>query len=141
MGMTTFLLLSLLAQQGWDRVTALRPGQAVMVSYRGGFVEGPLVSASTDQVVVKSRDKEVTAARVDVKKLWVPGHKRGRNAAIGAAIGVGAAIGPALLVGTRFNNETGNGGAVGGALVGIGAGAGAGLGALNQGRDLVYKAP
>lgn len=109
--MVSFILLSLLAQDNWERVTALRPGQAVIVSYKGGFAEGPLVQATADQVVVRSGGKEVTAARVDVKRFWVPGHKHTRNAAIGAAIGAAAAIGPAIFFSTWFHNETGNGGA------------------------------
>jgi len=139
--MIALILMSMLAQEGWDRVTALRPGQAVIVSYKGGALEGPLVAATSDQVVVRSGGKEVTAARVDVKKLWVPGGKRARNAALGAAIGVAAAVGPAIFVNRRWNNETGNGAAVSAYVLGTGGAVGAGLGALNRGRDLVYKAP
>lgn len=142
--MTKLLLVlvtttSLAAQNNWDDVTRLKPGSKVMVSYAKGFAEGPLVEATADRVVVKSAGKDVTAARVDVKKLWVPANKRGRNTLIGAAIGVGAALLPALGFRSYLNNETGNGDQAAAATLAIGAGAGAGLGALNRGRTLIYR--
>ena len=127
------------AQDAWDRVASLKPGQTVLVSYAKSFAEGPLVEATADRIVVKAAGKDLTVARVDAKKIWLPANKRGRNAAIGAAIGAGVTAFPAILVGAYFNNETGNGLKVAVATMAVGSAAGAGLGSLNRGRTLIYR--
>ena len=120
---------------------ALPVGQPVQVSYAKQFVAGELVTVAADQMVIKTKMGEVTAARVDVKKVWTPAHRRGRNAAIGAAIGVAAGLAPGMIGRLRFNNEGGGGGKVLAATLAVTGGIGAGLGSLSRGRDLVYKRP
>lgn len=129
-----------LAQNSWEPVQALRPGQTVWVNYAKKKVTGSLVAVTPDSLVVRLADqKEVTAARTEITRISVPGNKRGRNALIGAAIGVGAALAPAIFWKTYKNNETGGGEQDAAAIIAVGAGIGAGLGALNRGRETVYK--
>ncbi|MBM3795663.1 MAG: hypothetical protein FJW31_16770 [Acidobacteria bacterium] len=140
------LLLSALvcafgASLEWNTVRALPAGQPVQVSYAKQLVTGQLVSVAADQMVIRTKTGGVTAARVDVKKVWTPAHRRGRNAAIGAAIGLAAGLAPGMIGRLRFNNEGGGSGKVLAATLAITGGIGAGLGALNRGRDLVYKRP
>ena len=142
--MTKFALMllavvTLPAQDGWDRVAGLKPGQLVLVSHAKGFAEGPLVEVGPDRIVVKAAGKDLTVARVDAKKIWLPANKRGRNAVIGAAIGAGVTFFPAILLGSYFNNEGGNGLKVAIATMAVGTGAGASLGSLNRGRTLIYR--
>lgn len=133
------LVAALPAQDDWARVESLNPGQRVLVSYAKSFVEGPLVEATADRVVVKKAGQDMTAARVDVKKLWVPAKQRGRNALIGAAIGVGVALGPALFLHRRLDNENGAGSTAAAGVIAIGGGIGAGIGAANRGKTLIYR--
>lgn len=139
---TAFLLSAALAlsQDSWDKVRALRPGQVIEVRYGKSTVKGTLVESTADSLVVDSIDKKaVTTARPDVRRVYIPSNKRGRNAAIGAAVGAGIALLPALFIRRYLNNEAGSGDTGAAVMIGIGAGVGAGLGALDRGRELVYK--
>lgn len=128
------------ASSDWAAVMSLPPGRAVVVSFSKQTAAGTLAAVSADQIVVKTNKGEVTAARADVKRVWITGHRRGRNVLIGSAIGAGAAIGPGLVFRTYYNNEVGGGGKALAAMLAIGVGIGAALGAAGGGRELIYKA-
>ncbi|MCC6539757.1 MAG: hypothetical protein IT162_19570 [Bryobacterales bacterium] len=129
------------ASRDWSAVQSLRAGQPVEVSYARSHAAGELVSVAADQMVIRTKTGEVTAARVDVKRVWTPAHRRGRNAAIGAAIGLGAGLAPGLVFRAYANNEIGGGSKFLAGTLAVTGGIGAGLGALSRGRDLVYKRP
>lgn len=71
------LVCALGASQEWAAVRAMPAGRPVEVSYERKHVTGELVSVAADQMVIKTKRGEVTAARVDVKKVWVPAQRRG----------------------------------------------------------------
>lgn len=130
--------LHLLAQNDWQSLQQLQPGQKITVYQQKASDSGRFARVTDNSLVYTSGKGEVAVARADVKKVTVPGGKRLRNAAIGA--GIGFAVGAILAgtAGTRFFNE---GQDIRAALVVIPGVSGAGLGALIPGSRTVYRAP
>ncbi len=106
----TALILSVLLSQappagaGWTAVSALAPHTPIRVAIDAGTIEGAIVSATEDALVLTIGGRDTTLRRERIKSVRTGTGKshRGRNALIG--FGAGAAAGLVLQKATCKGN-------------------------------------
>lgn len=134
------LALAESAQDSWDNLRQLQPGQKVeVVDAKMKTFKGEFVSFTEEAISLREGGTEQSVERTNVVRVSVRDtSKRTRNLIIGAAIGAGAGLAISLPVNAINSNE---GGGCAGCVAGLTAalaGAGAGLGAI-PGNRTVYR--
>ena len=134
---------NLIAATGWERLSELRTGDAVVVTQvdhkenRGEFLR-----VSPDALTVRSSGSEMEIARSNIGQVkHFPKTKRLRNTLIGAAVGVGIALAIDKTVGAYLNNEVGYSASTRAMVWAIPIGLGSAIGALGGLSSTIYKAP
>ena len=140
---TTVTVSQLAAATGWERLSELQPGDAVIVmqvdrnEYRGEFLR-----VSPDALTVRSSGSEIEIARSNIGRVRSPAKvKRLRNTLIGAAVGVGIALVIDKTVGAYLNNEVGYSASTRAMVWAIPIGLSSAIGALGGRGSTIYKAP
>jgi len=140
---TAVTISQLTAATGWERLSELRTGDAVVVmqvdrnEYRGEFVR-----VSPDALIVRSSGSEIEIARSNIGQVkYFPRTKRMRNTLIGVAVGVGIALAIDKTVGSYLNNEVGYSASTRAMVWAIPIGLGSAIGALGGRSSTIYKAP
>lgn len=134
------------AQDSWDNLKQLQPGQKIEVvdmnlkSFKGTFVD-----VSGEAVTLRVKNDKVSVERENVLRVGDREHsKRLRNALLGGAIGAGVGLAANELAARKaqpISEYRGEYRAIGAAiLVPIGAGVGAGAGAGIPSYQTIYRA-
>jgi hypothetical protein len=125
------------AQDSWDNLKQLRPGQKIeVVDTSMKSLRGPFVSVSEEAITLEVGKSQETIERAKVVRVSVRDTShRTRNMLLGAGIGGGIALVPAVIgIGLTSNEGNSCGACV--ALIAAGFGGGAALGAFPGSRTL-----
>jgi len=128
-------------EENWENLKQLQVGQTIeVVAMTLKSLTGTFVSFSDEAISLRIRKHDVTLGRPDVLRVSLHGHKRPRNALIGAAIGAAAGAAFAAWAGAGECPGSQNCTTVAVASVAVSGGIGAGLGALAPGDRTLYRA-
>jgi len=120
------------ADNSWQNLAALKPGQAIDVRTTAGDAHGEFVRFDANAITIRDRKGEHSLAQADVTRVALA--KRKRGIWIGALAGGGGGLAVGAALGSRLANESGGdfnnlkpaitaGTAAAGALIGAGIGA------------------
>jgi len=128
-------------ENNWANLKQLQVGQKIeVVDMSLKSLTGTFVSFSDEAISLRIRKNDFTVGRPDVLRVSLQGHKRGRNALIGAAIGAAAGAAFAAYMGSGECPGSQNCTTVAVTSVAVSGGIGAGLGALAPGDQTIYRA-
>lgn len=127
----------------WDQVIAIAKGRLVEIQdVNKRKLKGPIVSASADSIVVRTKTGEQSVARDAVRRVKLrTAVARGRNTAIGAVVGAGVLIGAMAIAAAASTNDDLDTGELLKISAGAGAMWGAIAGVLVPGYSTVYQSP
>jgi hypothetical protein len=94
--------------QSWESLSALHPGDRVVVDAGGGKVKGEFRAVTPEAIRVATGRNETAVQRARVRRVQVRStSRRVRRVAIAAAIGVAVGVTADQTLGTYLRNETG----------------------------------